>query len=40
MSYIASAQSLNRAIFIHSGVGINEKYISQLQVSRMFTIFR
>ena len=27
MSYIESAQWLNRAIFIHSGVGINKNYI-------------
>ena len=27
MSYIASAQLLNRAIFIYSGVGINKNYI-------------
>ena len=27
MSYIESAQRLNREVFIHSGVGINKNYI-------------
>ena len=37
MSYIASAQWLNRAIFIYSGVGINENYIFRNFKSSSFT---